>query len=239
MSTEDPIARALAEDRTVLTEPEAKELLTGAGIDTPAGATARTSEQAVERAAEIGYPVVAKVASPAVTHKSEWADGAGVAVGLENASDVGAAAERILEAADEQGIDASVYLEQAADVDAGTEVIVGGLQDPSFGPTVLVGLGGVFTEVYEDTAHRLAPLSPHEARDALEQLRAMRLLEGYRDRPAANVDALADTVAAVGDLLTRRDEISEIDVNPVLAAATGTIALDALVVLQKDSTVQS
>jgi acetyl-CoA synthetase (ADP-forming) len=239
MSTEDPLERALAQDRTVLTEPEAKALLAEVGIETLAGGVAKTPQEAVERAGEIGYPVVAKVAAPAVTHKSEWADGAGVAVGLTDADEVRTAAERILQAAAEQEIDASVYLEKAADVDAGTEVIVGGLRDASFGPTILVGLGGVFTEVYEDTAHRLAPVSPHEARDALDELQAMQLLTGYRDRPAADVEALAEAVRAVGDLLAQRDVIAEIDVNPVLATATGAVALDALVVLEADATVQS
>lgn len=239
MSAEDPIDRARARGRTVLTEPEAKRLLADAGVDTLDGAVATTPEEAIERAAEIGYPVVAKVASPAVTHKSDWADGAGVAVGLEDASDVRTAAERIFAAAADRGIDAEVYVERQADVGAGTEVIVGGLRDPSFGPTVLVGLGGVFTEVYEDTAHRLAPLSASEARDALGELRAMRLLEGYRGRPAADVDALADAVAAVGELLAEREAIAEIDVNPVLAAPTGAIALDGVVVLEEVPPVQS
>lgn len=239
MSIQDPVERALAQDRTVLTEPEAKALLAEVGIETLAGGVATTPEAAVEQAGEIGYPVVAKVASPAITHKSEWADGAGVAVGLADADEVQSAAERILAAAAEQEIDASVYLEKAADVDAGTEVIVGGLRDDSFGPTILVGLGGVFTEVYEDTAHRLAPLSPRQARDALDELQAMQLLTGYRDRPAADVEALAEAVAAVGELLAQRDAIAEIDVNPVLATATGAVALDALVVLEADATVQS
>lgn len=239
MSDTDPIARARAEGRTVLTEPEAKRLLADVGIDTLAGGVATTPDEAIERADEIGYPVVAKVASPAVTHKSEWANGGGVAVGLNDADDVRAAADRILSAAADRGVDARVYVEAQAAVDAGTEVIVGGLRDPSFGPTVLVGLGGVFTEVYEDTAHRLAPLSATEARDALEELRAMKLIRGYRDRPAADVSALADTVAAVGELLAGREVIAEIDVNPVLATADGAVALDALVVLEEELPAQS
>jgi acetyl-CoA synthetase (ADP-forming) len=234
MSAEDPIARARAEGRTTLTEPEAKRLLADFGIDTLEGALASTPEEAVERAADIGYPVVAKVASPAVTHKSEWADGVGVAVGLEDAGDVRSAAERIFAAAADREVDAEVYLEAEAGLDRGSEMIVGGVRDPSFGPTVLVGLGGVFTEIYEDTAHRLAPLSAREARTALEELRAIRLLRGYRDRPAADVDALAETVAAVGELLAQREAIAEIDVNPVLATADGATALDALIVLEKE-----
>ena len=184
-----------------------------------------------EAAADLGFPVVVKVASPDVTHKSEWAGGAGVAVGLDSAEDVRDAADRILSAAGEAGIDADVLVERALDTDAGTEVIVGGLRDPSFGPVVLTGLGGVFTELFEDTSHRLAPVDRAEARSAIEELRAARLLEGFRGGPRADVDALADVVVAVGDLVCEHDAVAEVDVNPVLAGADGAVALDALVVL--------
>ncbi|MFB6271069.1 MAG: acetate--CoA ligase family protein, partial [Halobacterium sp.] len=110
-------------------------------------------------------------------------------------------------------------------------VIVGGLRDPSFGPVVLTGLGGFFTEVYEDTSHRIAPIDAAEAREAIEELTAIELLEGYRGREPADVGALADVVAAVGDLVTEHEAISEVDVNPVLATGDGAVALDALVVL--------
>ena len=230
-SREDPIARARADGRTTLTEPEAKQLLAEVDVETPEGGVAATPSEAIDLAERIGYPVVLKVSSPTVTHKSEWGDGAGVAVGLGDDGAVREAADRILETAARRGIDAGIYVEAAADPQSGTELIVGGVRDPSFGPTVLVGMGGVFTEVYEDTAHRLAPLSNREARDALSELRAMRLLEGYRGRPPADVDALADTVSAIGELLARHEEIAEIDANPVLATSAGTIALDALIVL--------
>jgi succinyl-CoA synthetase beta subunit len=229
--SEGPIARARAEGRTTLTEPEAKSLLAGAGIETPESAVAGDPGAAAEAAAGIGFPVVVKVASPAVTHKSEWADGAGVALGLEGRGAVETAARRILDAADERGIDAEVLVERARDTSAGTEVIVGGLRDRSFGPVVLAGLGGVFTEVYEDTAHRIAPVDRAEARSALEELTAAELLGGYRDRPAADVDALAALVGTVGDLVVANEAIAELEVNPALATPEGAIALDALVVL--------
>lgn len=227
----DPIEAAREDGRTTLTEAEGKRLLADAGVETPAFRVATDADAAVDAAEMIGYPVVVKVSSPEVTHKSEWADGAGVAVGLESASAVRGAVERISEAAAEREIDADVLVEEALDIDAGTEVIVGGLRDPSFGPVVLTGLGGVFTEIFEDTSHRLAPIDADEARAAVEELQAARLLQGYRGRPAANVDALADVVRAAGDIVTRRD-VAEIDVNPVLATAEDAVALDALVVLE-------
>ncbi|WP_313696315.1 acetate--CoA ligase family protein [Halorarum halobium] len=227
----DPVAAARADGRTTLTEAEAKSLLAEAGVETTEFAVAADPESAADAAADLGFPVVLKVSSPAVTHKSEWADGAGVALGLDSSEAVAAAAERVFDAAEDEGIDAAVLVEEARDVDAGTEVIVGGLRDPSFGPVVLTGLGGVFTEVYEDTSHRLAPLDRAEAREAVEELTAARLLSGYRGRPAADVDALADVVCAVGDLLVEREAVAQVDVNPVLSTDDGAVALDALVVL--------
>jgi len=232
---EDPIAAAQADGRATLTEAEAKSLLADAGIETPAFSVAADADAAVEAAEDIGLPVVVKVSSPSVTHKSEWAEGAGVAVGLDSAEAVREAAEAIFEAADARGIDADVLVEEARNVDAGTEVIVGGLRDPSFGPVVLTGLGGIFTEVYEDTSHRIAPIDEAEAREAIEELTAIELLEGYRGREPADVDALAAVVAAVGDLVAEHEAISEVDVNPVLATEGGAVALDALVVLGGDA----
>ncbi|NHN61644.1 MULTISPECIES: acetate--CoA ligase family protein [Halorussus] len=229
---DDPIAAARADGRTTLTEAEAKSLLAGAGVETPAFRVATDADEAADAAADLGLPVVVKVSSPAVTHKSEWADGAGVAVGLDSREAVREAADRIFAAADEREIDADVLVEEARDVEAGTEVIVGGLRDPSFGPVVLTGLGGVFTEVYEDTSHRIAPVDRAEAREAVEELTAARLLEGFRGREPADVDALADVVVAVGDLVVEHEAIAEVDVNPVLATGDGAVALDALVVLE-------
>ena len=230
----DSIAAAREDGRTTLTEAEAKSLLADAGVETPSFRVAGDAEAAADAAADLGFPVVVKVSSPAVTHKSEWADGAGVAVGLDSREAVREAADRISAAADERGIDADVLVEEARDVDSGTEVIVGGLRDPSFGPVVLTGLGGVFTEVYEDTSHRIAPVDRAEAREAVEELTAARLLEGFRGREPGDVDALADAVVTVGDLVVEHDAIAEVDVNPVLATADGAVALDALVVLEAE-----
>lgn len=229
----DPIAAAWADGRTTLTEAEGKRLLADAGVATPAFEECESVEAAVDAAEAIGFPVVAKVSSPTVVHKSEWAGGAGVAVGLDSASAVAEAASRIFEAAAERSVDASVLVEAARDLDAGTEVIVGGLQDPSFGPVVLTGLGGVFTEIYADTSHRIAPVDRREARSAVEQLQAARLLRGYRGRDPADVDALAAVVEAVGDIVVERD-VAELDVNPVLVTPDGAVALDALVVLPEN-----
>lgn len=226
-----PIETAIADGRTTLTEAESKTVLDAVGVKTPPHEVVGSADDAVDAADRLGYPVVVKVSSPAVQHKSEWANGAGVALGVESANGVRSATDRVLTTASEREIDAEVLVESAVDIDAGTEVIVGGLRDPSFGPTVLVGLGGVFTEVFEDTSPRLAPIDDAEAHSAIEELRSARVLHGYRGQPAADVEALARTVRTVGDLLIEHESITEIDLNPVLAGSDGALALDALVVL--------
>ncbi|QHS15689.1 acetyl-CoA synthetase I subunit beta [haloarchaeon 3A1-DGR] len=230
-AVESIIERARAAGRTTLTEAESKSLLDAAGIETPDRAVVADAEEAITAAEAIGYPVVAKVSSPAVTHKTEWADGAGVTLDLADADAVADATDAIREAAAAEGIEAEVLIEDAAALDAGTELIVGGMNTPSFGPVALVGFGGVFTEVYEDVAHRIAPVTAAEARAAVESLTAAPLLSGYRGRPPGDVDALVETVQAVGDLLVEAPAIDEIDVNPVLVSPDGAVALDALVVL--------
>lgn len=230
----EQIKAARVEGRTTLTEAESKRLLAGAGVATTSFTVVDGPEVAADAAEEIGFPVVVKVSSAAVTHKSEWAGGVGVAVGLDSQAAVREAATEIFEVAKADGIDADVLVEEACDIDAGTEVIVGGLRDPSFGPVVLTGLGGVFTEIYEDTSHRLAPINRAEARGAIEELTAIELLKGYRGREPADIEALSETVVAIGDLIVEHDAIAEVDVNPVLATDEGAVALDALVVLGDD-----
>lgn len=233
MSAADILKRVQQDGRTALTEAESKELFTSIGIAVPDHAVVHSPDEAVVEAERIGYPIVAKVSSPAVQHKTEWAGGAGVQIGVANESAVREAASNILEAAAAEDIDAGVLIEEMVDTGDGTELIVGGIRDRAFGPAVLVGLGGVFTEIFEDTSHRLAPLSEAEALDAITDLRAIELLRGYRSSPPADLNALASTVQAVGDLVHEHESIAEVDVNPVLAQESGVKALDALVTLSE------
>jgi acetate---CoA ligase (ADP-forming) subunit beta len=230
----DPLEPALAANRPSLTEAEAKQLLVQRGLSVPSGEVARSPDAAVEAAERLGYPVVVKVAAPSVQHKSEWGGGVGVNVNLETPEVVRMAAERIFDAADRQEIDVDVLIEEAVDLDAGLEVIVGGARDPSFGPTVLVGLGGVTVEVLQDTSHRIAPVSTAEAVEMTRELEASPLFDGYRDAPAVDRREVAETIVAVGELLDTHEEIQEIEINPLLARSDRAIALDALVSLAEE-----
>lgn len=236
--TDDPMAKSLieqvrAEGRRRFREAEAKRLLAAAGIDIPDYEVVSSPEAAVKAADRIGYPVVAKVSAPEIQHKSEWADGAGVALDLRDEVAIREAASRIFDAAESTDSVVQVLVEASADTERGVEVIVGGVRDDSFGPVVLFGLGGTFTEVLKDTSFRLAPISTVEAHAMLDGIEATELLDGYRERPPVDRDALAETIQAVGDLLVEQKALQELEINPLLAAGDREpVALDALVMLE-------
>ncbi len=198
-------------------DPEvAGEVLAAAGVAVVEHGVCGDADAAVSAAEELGYPVVAKVASAGVAHKS---DAGGVRLGLDGPEEVRAAAGELRTLA----ADARVLVARQL---AGTEVVVGGLRDPQFGPCVMVGLGGVHVELLGDVAFGLAPLSAAAARGLWKELRGFGVLSGARGREPVDLDALAELVRVVGDLLAARPEIAELDLNPVLATPGGAVAVD-------------
>jgi acyl-CoA synthetase (NDP forming) len=197
-------------------------LLAAAGIPTVAGRTCVTVDEAETAAEALGYPIVAKVLHSSLMHKS---DAGGVRVGLVDRTAVRDAAVELITLV--QG--ARVLIQRQA---AGTEVIVGGLRDPQFGPVVLVGLGGVFVEAIDDVVLGLAPLRHEDARGLLRRLRGYGVLAGVRGVQPVDLDALSALICAVGDLLASVPEIAELDLNPVLATASGCVAVDWRILVQ-------
>lgn len=208
-----------------ITEPEAVEYLRRFNIPYPDHALAADADQAAALAAEIGFPAVLKIVSPQVVHKSE---AGGVAVGLNSAEEVREAAERMLEVVrakvPEAEIRGFLVCRQAQ---SGVELIVGGLRDAVFGPAVMVGLGGIFTEVMKDVAFRVHPLSAGEARLMLAELRGYPLLTGARGAKPVDLEALAGLVSAVAKMMNDCPEIAELDLNPVLAYPDQALPVDA------------
>jgi acetyltransferase len=190
------------------------------GIRVPEQAVCADPASAAEAAARIGFPVVAKLAGGRHVHKS---DAGGVRLDLGDAGAVRAAAADLLALDDE----ARVLVQPMA---AGTELVVGGLRDGALGPVVMVGFGGVLVEVLGDVAFALAPVGEAEAIAAIESLRGYRLLTGVRGRPAADLQALAATVVAASQLIAAVPEVSELDLNPVLAGPDGALAVDVRIV---------
>jgi acetyltransferase len=223
------IERALACGRDWLTEPEAKEVLAAYRIPVAATRTVADAEEAASAAEAIGFPVAVKILSPDLTHKS---DVGGVALDLADAVQVQAAVEamrgRVAEAASKARIEGFVVQPMIRRPNA-HELIIGASDDAQFGPVILFGHGGTAVEIVADRALALPPLNMRLAHDLIAQTRVSKLLSGYRDRPPADLDAIAVTLIKVAQLVGDFAEIAELDINPLLADQDGVIALDARV----------
>ena len=215
-----------------LTEGAAKQWLSRHGIAVPASALATTREEALAAAERLGYPLVAKVASVDIAHKTEVG---GVAIGLADAAAVGAAWDHVHASVRLHAPQARVQgllVERMAPA-GGVEVLVGVSRDPVFGPVLTFGLGGIHVELFQDVARRLLPLSRAEAERMVREPRSFALLDGARGRPKADVAALVALLVAVSDFVAAQgDRIDEIDLNPVWVgpAGQGVMALDAVIV---------
>jgi acetyltransferase len=224
------LARVLADGREMLTEPEAKEVLALAGI--PVATTRRCPpepEAAATVAAEIGFPVALKILSPDISHKS---DVGGVVLDLHDATQLRQAAEAMLQRVRQARPEAAIEgftVQQMVRRARAQELIVGASVDGQFGPVILFGQGGTAVEVVADRALALPPLNRPLARALVERTRVARLLKGFRDTPAVDMDALLAALTAVSQLLAEVPQLAELDINPLLADADGVIALDARV----------
>ncbi|HEX3660717.1 MAG TPA: bifunctional acetate--CoA ligase family protein/GNAT family N-acetyltransferase [Acidobacteriaceae bacterium] len=231
------VERVRAGRRTILTEFESKQLLAAYGIPTVRTELARTSDEAVQRAAEIGYPVVLKLHSETITHKT---DVGGVKLNLRNASDVAAAFEEIRVSVTAKCGAAhflGVTVQPFAKLD-GYELIIGSSIDPQLGPVLLFGTGGQLVEVYKDRALALPPLTGTLARHQMEKTKIFKALQGVRGRRPVDLKALESLVVRFSELVVEQRWIREIDINPLLASPDGLIALDARVVLHEPETTE-
>jgi len=221
---------ALAEGREWLTEPEAKDLLAACGVPVAATRVVGSRADAAIRAAEkIGYPVVLKILSPQITHKS---DVGGVALSIDDAAELRGAAAAMKKRVGRLRPDATVAgftVQAMVKRPQALELIVGASVDPLFGPVLLFGQGGTAVEVVADRAVALPPLNAPLARALIARTRVSRLLAGWRDVPPADSAAVVGVLTAVSQLLADEPRIAELDINPLLADAAGVIALDARV----------
>ena len=231
-----PDVSGLAEART---EHAVKQRLATCGITVPDERMATTEQEAIDAARQVGYPVALKVLSPDIVHKTEVG---GVALGLADEHAVSAAwrqmMARVRRDAPEARVEGALVTAMAG---PGLDFIVGTQQDPIFGPVVMAGLGGVFVELFNDVALRLAPVSHEQAHAMLRELRSHALLQGHRGAPAADVDALADTIVRLSQLaVSQAATVESIEINPlrVFAAGQGAVALDAVVLPRTDTTDQ-
>jgi acyl-CoA synthetase (NDP forming) len=228
-SAKEIVENARKQSRTVLTEMESKELLRSLGIPTTQMALAASKEEAVALSKKIGYPCVLKVSSEDITHKS---DAGGVKVGLTDADAVAAAWDAIMASCKAKYPAAVIEGVTVQDMaKPGLEVIVGMATDLQFGPVLMFGLGGVWVEVLKDVSFKLVPLSKGDAAKAVREIRAARLLDGFRGSEPVDTSALEDILMRVSDFVSKTPEVKEMDLNPIFAYSKGAIAVDARVIL--------
>jgi acetyl coenzyme A synthetase (ADP forming)-like protein len=231
--TKDAVRRILdavkADQRTSLTAPEGKLVCDAYGIPVPKEGVATSAAEAARIATDMGFPVVMKIVSPDILHKTE---AGGVVVGVKNAADVETSYAAILANAKKYKSDAKIEGIQVQQMLlGGQEVIIGAVTDGSFGKLVAFGLGGVLVEVLKDITFRLAPATKQDALSMLDGIQAHEMLKGVRGGDPANRDAIADIIVNVSQLISDFPEISEMDLNPVFATKTHAIAADVRIVV--------
>ena len=229
MVAQQLIDKVKSEGRNALTEIEAKELLSQAGIDVTETRLASSKEEAVSLSEQLGYPVVLKIVSPDVIHKS---DAGGVKLGLETAVQVGDAYDEILKSIGKQYPDADIQgISVQKMARSGVEVIVGMSTDSQFGPVIMFGLGGIMVEILKDVSFRIVPLEPRDAREMIREIKGFPVLEGYRGQEAVDIANLESLILKVSAFIDQYPEVEELDLNPIFAYSDGAVAVDARVML--------
>ena len=232
----DIIDNARKDHRDALTEIEAKQVFSAYGLPVTNSKLSKTEDEAVSLAKEIGYPIVMKVVSPDILHKS---DAGGVKVNIKNDDETRKAYRIILQNCKAYNATANIYgivIQEFAP--EGTEVILGSVNDPTFGPTVMFGLGGIFVEVLKDVTFRVSPVSSYQASRMIEEIRGAPILSGVRGEKPRDKAALSETICRYSNMIEDlSEEVSETDANPVLAyeEGKGVKVVDARIILTKKS----
>ncbi|ADM28386.1 acetyl-CoA synthetase (ADP-forming) beta subunit; branched-chain acyl-CoA synthetase (ADP-forming) beta subunit [Ignisphaera aggregans DSM 17230] len=219
MSLRSIILKARDEGRKKLLEHEAYEILSEYKFPVPKFGLAKSEEEAVKIADSIGYPVVLKIVSPDIVHKS---DVGGVIINLKDSSDVREGFRKIMLNVRNRAPNArieGVLIQEM--VPQGLEIIVGSTRDTIFGPIVMFGLGGVFVEVLRDVSFRVAPITPIDADMMIRELKAYKILEGYRGSPPRDLDAVKDILIKTSNIMLEVEEIQDIDLNPIMLFERG------------------
>jgi len=231
MSTmSDIIGKAIGEGRKHLLEHEAKALCAEYEIPVTKVELAKNEPEAAKLAKQIGFPVVLKIVSPDIIHKS---DVGGVITNIKTEKAVQLAYARIIANIERNMPNASIVgilIQEMAP--QSTEVIIGTIKDPQFGPTLMFGLGGIFVEILKDVTFRIAPITKDEAHEMITEVKAYPILKGYRNMPRADTEALVKILLNTSRLVTEHQEIKEIDLNPIMVYEKGAKVVDARIILE-------
>ena len=230
MTKAEILGKARKEKRTLLTEIESKELLKAAKIPVVETKLATSKTEAVELAKKMGFPVVMKIVSPDVAHKS---DAGGVKLNIQNATQVGKAYSEILASVKKHNPKAKIVgLTVQKMAKQGIEVIIGMTKDAQFGPVIMFGLGGILVEVLKDVSFRIVPMTKRDAAEMITEIKGFPILKGYRGQDPADVPYLEELIVKVSDFVDKNPEIKELDLNPVFAYKSGALAVDARIILE-------
>jgi len=218
------------EGRSILTEFESKKLLKQVGIPVVKTRLARTKKEAVLQSQRIGFPVVLKIVSPYVIHKS---DPGGVKLNLNNVTEVKTAYSEMIKTISQQYPDAVIHgVSVQKMIRPGTEVIVGTSKDPQFGPVIMFGLGGIFVEVLKDVSFRIVPVSQRDAQEMIEEIKGYPLLQGVRGKESSDIPALVEMILKISNFVEEYPQIKELELNPIFAYRDGAVAVDARIILE-------
>ncbi len=221
------IEKALKEGRATLSEYESKQVLASYGIPVTKELLVDKVQDLINAAKEIGYPLVLKGCSSGIAHKTEKGL---IRVDIRNEAEAKAAFEEI--AANRETEDSILVQEM---VKGQRELVIGLTRDPQFGPCVMFGLGGIFTEILKDISFRVAPLEKRDALEMMQDIKGHKILEAVRGMEAADLNIFSDILIKVGQIGLENDDVKEIDINPVIISGSQPVAVDALVVLDNNS----
>ncbi len=224
------IKSALSEKRFSLLEPEAKQICKLHRIPTPKFYLTKTLEEAIQRANEIGFPVVLKIVSPHIIHKS---DIDGVALDIMDEKQLVITYKKLFAEINRKKPSAEIigFLIEKM-MPPSTELIMGGIRDDQFGPSVMLGMGGIFTEIYDDVTFRVAPISKMNALRMIHELKGSRILEGARGKPRTELRLIVNLLINVSELIWNHETINQLDLNPVIVYPNDICAVDARIILQ-------
>jgi len=224
------IDKAKKEGRTILTEFESKKILKQVGIPVVEARLAKNQKEAVSLSQKVGFPVVLKIISPEVIHKT---DSGGVKLGLKSVSEVRKAYNEILESIRRQFPSAIIHgVSVQKMARPGTEVIIGTSKDAQFGPVIMFGLGGIFVEMLKDVSFRIIPVARRDAQEMIQEIKAYPLLQGYRGKEPASIPVLIDMILKISNLINKNPQIKELELNPVFAYKDRAVAVDARIILE-------
>jgi acyl-CoA synthetase (NDP forming) len=224
--------RVKKEGRSILTEFESKRILKQAGLPVVETKLAKTQKEAVTISQKIGFPVVLKIVSPDVIHKT---DSGGVKLSVNGVAHVKKAYDEILKKIRKQYPKALLHgISVQKMVEPGTEVIVGVSKDPQFGPVVMFGLGGIFVELFKDVSFRVIPVERKDAQEMIKEIKGYPLLQGYRGKEPADISSLVNIILKISNFIERNPQIKELELNPIVAYPKRAVAVDARIIIEKD-----